>query len=158
MTEALRAVYRYWVGVVFLAVLAQIAAAGYGAFYSADKLGDQSGSDESKMISEKTFDGGFDFHNGFGYLIFLATVVLLLVALGARIGRPRIWWILAVPILTAIQIILAWAGEDVPFVGSFHPVNAIIIAGLTGFLASQEWRRRALERDVASTGSVATPR
>ena len=49
-------------------------------------------------------------------------------------------WALAVPVLVAIQIILAWAGEDHPVVGIFHPLNAFLIGGLTGSLAGRAWR------------------
>ena len=62
--NALRAIYRYWLTILWLAVVAQIAAAAYGAFYAAQKLGDQKGADEHKLISEKTFDHGFGFHTG----------------------------------------------------------------------------------------------
>ena len=79
--RALGTIYRYWITLLFLAVVAQIAGAAYGAFYAAQKLGDQKGSDEHKLISAKVFDHGFGFHTGFGYLIFLASIVLLLLAL-----------------------------------------------------------------------------
>jgi hypothetical protein len=157
MTEALRAVLRYANPLVFLAVTAQIAGAAYGAFYAADKLGDQSGSDEQKMISEKAFDHGFGFHTAFGYIIFIAAVVLFLIALGARIGRPRIWQYLALPILVAVQIVLAWISEDVHGVGILHGINALVIFGLTGSLTFQQWRRRAVEADIATTGGVTAP-
>jgi heme A synthase len=141
--QALRAIYKYWAALVLLAVVAQIAAAAYGGFYSADKLGDQSGRpDELRLINEKTFDNGFDFHSGFGYLIFLASVVLFLLALGARVGRPRIWWNLALPLLLIVQILLATGGEDVPFIGAFHGVNALVIFGLSGSLTGVAWRRK----------------
>jgi hypothetical protein len=78
--EALRTIYRYWTALLFLAVLVQIGAAGYGAFNAA-------------------------------------------------------------PVLVAIQIVLAWAGEDHPVVGIFHPLVALLIAGLTGSLAFAAWRR-----------------
>ena len=45
------------------------------------------------------------------------------------------------PVLVAIQIVLAWAGESHPVVGIFHPVNALLIAGFTGSLAFAAWRR-----------------
>jgi hypothetical protein len=49
----------------------------------------------------------------------------------------------AAPILVAVQIVLAWAGEDVPFVGAFHGLNALLIFGLTGSLGWAAWRDRA---------------
>lgn len=159
MTDALRTVYRYWMLLLFLAVVAQVGAAGYGAFYSASKLSDQTGSDESKRISEKLFEHGFGFHTGFGYIIFLGSVILLLLALAARVGRPRIWWNLAVPVLVAIQIaIFAWGGTDHPVLGLLHGINALVIFSLVGWLAHRQWGRSALEADVSDPGITAAPR
>jgi Family of unknown function (DUF6220) len=136
----MRAVYRFWVTIIWLAVVVQISAAAYGAFYSADKLGDQKGSDETKMISEKAFDHGFGFHTGFGYLIFLGAVLLLLIALAARLGKRRVLLALAVPLLVILQIVLAWISEDVHAVGPLHGLNALIIFGLTGAMTGAAWR------------------
>jgi hypothetical protein len=138
--NALRAIYRYWLTILWLAVVAQIAGAAYGAFYTAQKLGDQSGSDENKLISEKTFDHGFGFHTGFGYLIFLGAVVLLLLALAARLGKRQILFSLAVPLLVALQIVLAWISEGVHSIGILHGLNALVIFAFTGWLTGQQWR------------------
>jgi hypothetical protein len=132
--KALGTIYRYWITLLFLAVVAQIASAAYGAFYAAQKLGDQKGPDEHKLISEKVFDHGFGFHTGFGYLIFLGAVILLLLALAARIGKRRTLFALAVPIAVAVQIILAWASESVHAIGILHGINALVIFGLTGYM------------------------
>ena len=35
--EVLRAIHRYWLALLTLAIVVQIGAAGYGAFYAADK-------------------------------------------------------------------------------------------------------------------------
>ena len=40
MTNSLRAIYRFWAMLLFAAVIVQVAAAGYGAFYAAHKVGD----------------------------------------------------------------------------------------------------------------------
>jgi hypothetical protein len=153
--QVLRTIYRYWIALLFLAVVAQIAAAAYGGFYSADKLGAQMGSDEQKMISEKAFDHGFGFHNGFGYLIFLGAVVLLLLALGARLGRRRILLSLSVPVAVAVQIVLAWASESVHGIGILHGLNALVIFGLTGSMAGQAWRgTRAAAEPAGATAAT----
>jgi hypothetical protein len=138
--KALGTIYRYWLTLIWLAVVAQIAGAAYGGFYSAEKLGDQKGSDESKMISEKVYDHGFGFHTGFGYLIFLGAVVLLLLALAARLGKRRILLSLAVPLVVALQIVLAWISESVHGVGILHGINALVIFGLTGSMTGMAWR------------------
>ncbi len=148
----MKTVYRLWITIIWVAVVAQIAAAGYGAFYSAQKLGDQSGPDEQKMISEEVFDHGFAFHTGFGYLIFLGAVLLLLIALVARLGRRRLLWALSVPVLVALQIVLAWISEDVHAVGILHGLNALVVFGVTGYLTGEVWReRRALHAAPATT-------
>jgi hypothetical protein len=152
--QVLRTIYRYFITLVWLAVVAQIAGAAYGGFYAADKLGDQKGSDEQKMISEKVFDHGFGFHTGFGYLIFLGTVVLLLLALAARLGKRRILFALAVPIAVALQIVLAWISEGVHGVGILHGLNALVVFGLTGYLTGEEWRAH---RAPAPAAAPATP-
>jgi hypothetical protein len=138
--KALGTIHRYWLTLIWVAVVAQIAGAAYGGFYSAEKLGDQKGSDESKMISEKVYDHGFGFHTGFGYLIFLGAVVLLLLALAARLGKRRILLSLAVPLVVALQIVLAWISESVHGVGILHGINALVIFGLTGSMTGMAWR------------------
>jgi hypothetical protein len=138
--KALATIYRYWITLLFLAVVAQIAGAAYGGFYAAQKLGDQKGSDEHKLISEKVFDHGFGFHTAFGYIIFLGAVLLLLLALAARLGKRRILFALAVPVAVAVQIVLAWASESVHGIGILHGINALLIFGLTGYLSGQAWR------------------
>jgi hypothetical protein len=132
--NALRTIYRYWAALVFLAVLVQIGAAGYGAFNAADKS-------DPGPLAEKTFDHGFDFHDGFGYVIFLGAVILFLLALGSRLGKQQVFRVLGLPILVAIQIVLAWGGEGQPIVGIFHPLVAFMIAGFTASLAFAAWRR-----------------
>jgi hypothetical protein len=131
--QALRTIHRYWTALLFLAVIVQIGAAGYGAFNASVKT------DDDKTIGEEGFEDGFDFHNGFGYLIFLATVLLLLLALGGRLGKRRVLMTLMAPILLIVQIVLAWGGESTPWVGIFHPLNAFLILGLTGRLAYEAW-------------------
>jgi hypothetical protein len=138
--QAMRSIYRYWLTLLFVAVIAQIAAAAYGGFYAAQKLGDQKGSDEHKLISEKVFDHGFGFHTGFGYLIFLGAVILLLLALAARLGKRGVLFALAVPVAVAVQIVLAWISESVHGVGILHGINALVVFALTGYLTGQAWR------------------
>ena len=149
--KALGTIYRYWITLLFLAVIAQIAGAAYGAFYTAQKLGDQKGSDESKIISEKVFDHGFGFHIAFGYLIFLGSLVLLLLALGARLGKRRVLFALAVPVAVAVQIVLAWISESVHAVGILHGINALVVFSLVGYLTGQAWRENRM-----GTASMAT--
>ena len=137
--QALRTIYRYWIGLIFLAVVVQIAFAAYGAFYSAEKFNKQKGPDETRTVTEKAFDHGFGVHTALGYFIFLAAVLLLLLALAARLGRRRIVLSLLVPVAVAVQIVLAWISYDAHAVGLLHGLNALVIFGLTGSMAGQAW-------------------
>jgi hypothetical protein len=134
LVSELRTIYRYWVAILFAAVIVQIGAAGYGAFNAADKS-------DPGPLHKKAFDHGFSFHNGFGYAIFLGAVILFLLALGGRLGKRQVLQSLGLPVLVAIQIVLAWGGEGQPIVGIFHPLNALLIAGFTGSLAYAAWRK-----------------
>jgi hypothetical protein len=135
--QALRTIYRYWAAILFVAVLVQIGAAGYGAFYVASRL-DEKG---DKPLGHKGFEHGWDFHSGFGYMIFLGAVVLFVLALAARLGRRRVLLSLAAVGLMVVQILLAWGGSAHAVIGIFHPLNALLVLGLIGFIAHDAWRK-----------------
>jgi len=134
MTRFSRTLYRYWASLMFAAVIVQIAAAGYGAFYADTKVGGDAGS-----VTQKQFDHGFGFHIALGYLIFLAALLLFLLSLVGRIGRRHILLTLALPLLVILQIALGIVGGSTPAVGALHPVNALVILGLAGYLAHHAW-------------------
>ena len=137
MTNALGTAYRVWAGIVFVAVIVQFGAAGYGAFYAFEKA------KSSNALTHKQFDHGFGLHIGLGYILFIASLLLFLFAIGARLERKRVLLALAVPLLVVLAIVLAAVGEKTPAVGVLHPIDAFLIAGLTGFLAHNAWRRTA---------------
>jgi lipopolysaccharide export LptBFGC system permease protein LptF len=125
-------VHRYWALLLGVAVVVQIGAAGYGAFNAADKS-------DPGPLSEHQFSTGFDFHDGFGYVIFLGTLVLLLLALGARLGRRRVGMSVVLVLLLVVQILLASGGEDHAWIGIFHPIVAFLILGLAGRISFEAW-------------------
>jgi hypothetical protein len=127
-------VYRWWVAILTLAIVVQIGLAGYGAFHAAEKI------DDADSLSKKAWEDGFDLHVGFGYIVFLAGVVLFLIALATRPGRNRVLWNLAVPLLLILQIVLAWIGESVGALGFLHPINAFVVLAVVGSLAGRAWR------------------
>jgi hypothetical protein len=124
------AVYKYLAGLVFLAVIVQIGFAGYGAFSVASDVDDG-------PVNEDRFEDVFGMHAGFGYLVVLLGLILLVVSL---IARHRVKHTLILFGLLVLQVILAWIGFEVPWIGFFHPINAMAIAGLSGFLAMSELR------------------
>ena len=136
--SALRTVYKVWALVIVLGVLAQIGAAGYGAFYAAHRL-----EDDNSILTHKGWEHGFDFHGGFGTILVGGMIILLILGLIARLGRPAIWFPLALAIAGVIQILLAELGRSVPALGWLHPLNALLIAALAGNIAARQWRPAA---------------
>jgi len=133
MSAFAAAAYRFWAMVVFVAVLVQIGAAGYGAFY-ADK--------HANALSGKKFDHGFGLHIALGYLLFLATLLLLIFSFAARLGRKRVLRTLALFWLVLLAIVFALAGHSVPAVGALHPLDALAVVALSGYLAHNARRVR----------------
>jgi hypothetical protein len=134
--QALRTVYRIGAALLFAAVLVQIGAAGYGAFYAAHKLEHKT----SKALTYHGFDHGFSFHKGLGYVVFIVAVVVFVLALASRLGKRLVLTALAAAVLVALTIILAWAGESAPAAGIFHPLFALGVFAVTGMLAHHAWR------------------
>jgi Family of unknown function (DUF6220) len=132
----LNGIYRFWTAVVFLAVLVQIGAAGYGAFYSADKA-------DPGPVMHNAYDHGWSFHDAFGYVVFYAAIVSFALAVIGRFPRKRVLEITGLPLLIAAQIGLAAGGESVPAIGVFHPLVAFLILGFAGRLAFEAgWKPR----------------
>jgi len=132
-----RTVYWFWSIVVLVMVVLQIAFAGYGAFYAAHKL-----EDEGSSITDKTFEDGFGIHIGFGYLVWLAVMVLLVIGVVAGVGKWRLGKHGVLALLLTLQVLLAWFGGAVPAIGAFHPLNAFVILGLTIAIVWGGWQER----------------
>ena len=135
--SAMRTVYRFWITVVAAAVVLQIAFAGYGAFYSAHKVADAT-------INEDTFERGLGTARRVRLSGVSVTLVAVILALVARPGKRIVLMTVGALALVIVQIVLAWIGEEVPAVGTLHPLNAFIILGLLGALAGGEWRAKKM--------------
>jgi hypothetical protein len=142
------AVYRVWAAVVAAAVIVQVGFAGYGAFYVANKVDDA-------PVNEDIFTDGWGLHIGFGYLVLLSALLLVLFALAARVGKRRVLRSLSLFGLMIVQVLLAWFGFEVPAIGILHPINAFLILGLVGSIAYEAWRApRGVERVEQAVPSV----
>ncbi len=111
-----------WTRIVLLAlylvgIVVQFIAAGYGMF--ADP-------------------GNFDLHEGLGFTIMHWIPILILIA-GLVIWRPldELLLSVAIGVLGFVQPILAGVGD---WAGVFHPLNALVLFGLTFALAQRDWR------------------
>lgn len=91
----------------------------------------------------------FTLHGVVGWLLPLATVILTILAVIARVGRSTVLLAIVLLIAAMIQPELAAARHDAPIVAAFHPVNALLIAFLAWTLAS---RATALARVAPRDG------
>jgi heme A synthase len=130
----LNSVFRIWASLVSLAIIVQVGLAAYGAFNAVDKF------DDGGTVKKDAVSDGFGAHSAVGYLIFLAAIVLLVLAFLARSGGPaRVRWSGVLLGLIVVQILLAWAGGSTAWLGVLHGINALAVAGVAGSLAGREW-------------------
>ena len=120
-----RALLKYFVTLYVVAVIVQIFLAGEGIF----------GGREEPIEDAAILDP----HRGLGFILAMpGALLLLIVALLAWLPNTRLRWIsVALPFLLFLQLILAVAGR---WGGAFHPLNAILVLALLGYLARQLWR------------------
>jgi hypothetical protein len=123
---------------LFACIIVQVGFAGYGAFYAANKL-----DDEGSTIDDEVFMDGFGLHSGFGYFVILFGLIFMVIGLIAGVGKWRLGRHGLLFLLLSIQLWLAWIGFAVPFpVGFLHPINALLIFALAGWVVWDEWQRR----------------
>jgi hypothetical protein len=134
----MRTLFRIVASLASLSVIVQVGFAGYGAFNAIDNA------DDAGAVSKHTVDNGFDPHGALGTIVLALLLILLIVALVARVN-VRISGVLFA--LGIVQLLLAWGASNAAWVGFFHGVNALAIAGIAGSLAGNEWKQAR----VAST-------
>jgi hypothetical protein len=127
----MRTAFRIIATLTSLAVIVQVGFAGYGAFNAVDKA------DDAGSVTKTSLENGFDPHGVLGTIVVVLMLLLLIVALVARY-RIRIAGLLLS--LGIIQMLLAWGADGAAWVGFFHGINALAIAGIAGSLAGEEWR------------------
>lgn len=87
--------------------------------------------------------GSFSTHAGFGYLIGLFALILVLAAVIAGAGRTRVLQALGLLGLYIIQTILPNLDPGFSIGAALHPVNAMLMFSLSGWYLWQLWRERA---------------
>src|SRR3954469_17265247 len=115
----LLAVYRWALTLFLVAGAVQIFLAGFGAFH-----------------------GGFAAHRGLGFGLAALAVIILVLALVARVGRRDVVLAVVLVLLTGlVQSLLAGLGEDGAFWGGLHALDGLAILGIAGFLQGAAIRR-----------------
>ena len=134
----MQTLYKWWAGLLLVAVVLQVGFAGYGAFFVAGKV-----DGDGKTIDEDAFMDGFGIHAGFGYLVWLLGLIFLVIGVVAGIGKWRLGRHGVLFGLLTLQVLLAWFGFEVPAIGFFHPVNALLIFALLVMIVHDTWRSKA---------------
>jgi hypothetical protein len=134
-----RSILRYLYPLYVLLIVLQVYFAGEGIFGA----GDSSIEDANSL----------NLHRDFGFFIAQPGALLLLIlALLAWMPNTRLRVLsILLPILLIVQSILPSAGR---WVAALHPVNAFIILGLVGYLASSLWRGAATAEEVPAATTL----
>jgi hypothetical protein len=127
---------KFVTSIFFLGVILQFFFVGYGLF----------GMKDGQTIDNA---GSLDPHRGFGFILGTLGGILLLIL--TLLAWPAARKLLGLWILLAVLAFFQPALADFhhKWVGMFHPVNAILLLGLSGYLSHYAWRTRRAANDVA---------
>jgi magnesium-transporting ATPase (P-type) len=138
---------KYVTTLFFIGVIVQFFLVGYGLF---------------NMKHGATIDNAksLDPHRGLGFILSDFGSILMLILVLLAWPKPRrllyMWILLAV--LAFVQGILATVGFHHWGVGMFHPVNALLLLGLSGHLARYAWKAgKATSAEEAPALPATTP-
>lgn len=138
---------RYLVSLYFLGVVVQFFLVGLGLF------GMKAGDTIAKAHSLNAHrDFGWALTEIGGLLLLLATLAAWQRPLRRRVGLYVVLCLLGFP----LQGALASGGEHHKYVGMFHPVNAVLLLGLSGSLAFTAWRAARADDTLSETAGAAT--
>jgi phosphatidylserine/phosphatidylglycerophosphate/cardiolipin synthase-like enzyme len=135
---------RYVTTLFFLGVIVQFFLVGYGLF---------------DMKHGATIDNAksLDAHRGLGFILsdVGSLLMLVLVLLAWPRSRRLLGAWIALAVLAFVQGILATVGFHHWGVGMFHPVNALLLLGLSGRLAHYSWTTRKSSEVVTAPATAA---
>jgi hypothetical protein len=133
---------RYVTALFFLGVIIQFFLVGIGLF---------------GMKHGATIDNAksLDPHRALGFILsdFGAGLMLILVLLAWPARRLLGLWLL-LAVLAFVQSILATVGYHHRWVGMFHPVNALLLLGLSGLLAHRAWTTRKSDEGAGAPAAA----
>lgn len=97
-------------------------------------------------------------HASLGWGLGSAPIILLVVALGARVDRRTAWLTASLTIAALIQPELALARHDSPVLAAFHPVNALLVFWLAWVVAGRATTNaRQVPRRASRQVELSTP-
>lgn len=120
LRRAARVGYRWLLLVFLVAVAVQIFLAGLGAFSFGN--GDRAGGAHA-----------FSVHQGLGFAIAGASILLLVLAIAARAGRLALWLAAALVVQTCVlQSLLDGLADNTAVFGGLHALDGLLIAASAG--------------------------
>jgi Family of unknown function (DUF6220) len=122
LTRGARSTWSVLVWLVLCMLPIQFFLAGYGAF-------------AFKHGTTNAHDSDWNAHMAFGSIIGLVVILVLIAGLLGRLPRRLTGMTVGLFVLMIVQIVLAEVGDSVSWIGALHPVNALLITGLTMGLA-----------------------
>jgi nicotinamide riboside transporter PnuC len=131
-----RDAFKYLTSVLFLAVVVQVALAGYGAFNATSKA------DDDGSVTKHTVESAWDAHAVLGLIVLVVMLLLVVAAALARMGSPWLQWSGGLFVLGILQMLFAALGDAVPALGFLHAVNALAIYAASALLAHRAWTQR----------------
>jgi hypothetical protein len=146
-----RSILKWFSALYVVAIIVQVFLAGEGIFgLNNIRHADDCNKAVQCIADSKTLDA----HRGLGFFLTMPGALLfLIVALLAWHPNRRIRIVsIVTPILTFVQMILAELGR---WGGAFHPLNAILVLGLFGWLAYR--LRHEQPADIAPVASAPGP-
>jgi hypothetical protein len=145
-----RSVLKWFSGLYVILIIVQVFLAGEGIFglKNIEHADDCNKAGASCIANSKTLDA----HRALGFFLTMPGALLfLIVALVAWHPNKRVRTVsIVVPILTFVQMILPGLGR---WGGAFHPLNAILVLGLFGWLF---YRLRREQREGVGVAIPAT--
>jgi hypothetical protein len=96
-------------------------------------------------------------HRGFGYILTELGAGLMLILVLLAWPKPRRLiglWILLVVLAFPVQPVLASSGYHHKWLGMLHPVNALLLLGLSGQLARYAWANRRREEGAPAPAAA----
>ena len=109
-------------------VIIQVFLAGLGVFESADK---------------------FRTHAGWGYMLGLVPILLLLLAAAGGLGQRQVLYALGLFGMFILQSVLVAMRSNAPVVAALHPVNGFAILFVSILMAREAWAARDSKAQAA---------
>ena len=127
--------FKYLTSVLFVAVVVQVALAGYGVFYALRKA------NKHGSVTKSAFEHGFHAHAIVGSLILVVMLLLVIAAAAGRLGPTALKFSIGLLVAGILQMVFAALGRSVPALGFLHVVNALVIYAVAALLAHRAWTR-----------------